>query len=80
MWIMKKCMNYISSIVVKTSVASITEGKHIIHGKLKKNRSCGVVWLYIGSDRSITGHLKVVVLLWIMLLLLTSALPACRQY
>ena len=30
-------MDYISSMVVKTKVASITEGKHIIHGKLKKN-------------------------------------------
>ena len=34
---MKKRMGYISSMVVKTRVASITEGKHIIHGKLKKN-------------------------------------------
>ena len=30
-------MDYISSVVGKTRVASITEGKHIIHGKLKKN-------------------------------------------
>ena len=35
--VMKKGMNYISSMAVKTSVASITEGIHIIHGKLKKN-------------------------------------------
>ena len=28
---MSKCMNYISSMVVKTRVASITEGKIIIH-------------------------------------------------
>ena len=28
-------MNYISGMVVKTRVASITEGKHIIQGKLK---------------------------------------------
>ena len=30
--VMKKRMDYISSTVVKTRVASITEGKHIIHG------------------------------------------------
>ena len=35
--VMKKRMHYISSMVVKTSVASITERKHIINGKLKKN-------------------------------------------
>ena len=32
------CMNYISGMVVKTRVASIPEGKHRIHRKLKTKK------------------------------------------
>ena len=35
---MNKPKNYISSMVVKTSVASISKGKYVIHIKLKKKK------------------------------------------